>query len=342
MTEPTDGLVAKSRAQVLNLIDFLSAYDAQRNPPVRRLEDHGMFRLAGTTLPDHAAVRVRANEQVWLSVDFIDLPPVPAPPSEISALLVDGANITAAAEPELIPPPEPAVPVETADDAAAAPDEQAPSEAETQQAWAVRSQQAQAWIDATWRPWSAQWQSAQAVKQLHRSLFEQRERLALDRDAVELVWGFGRLRWTSGDDDERTVVDHPLLTVPVEIEAAQGSEHLGVRPAGPLEVEGRPLIGLDVHDRSGYSVIRQTVAGDPIDPWLDSDRDEVLRRWSARWTTRAISSPLARRARIMPRSTTVGRCSCVAGCRTPKVSCKQCAGCTSTTWNPFRRRCDRC
>lgn len=47
MTEPTEGLVAKSRAQVLNLIDFLSAYDAQRNPPVRRLEDHGMFRPAG-------------------------------------------------------------------------------------------------------------------------------------------------------------------------------------------------------------------------------------------------------------------------------------------------------
>jgi hypothetical protein len=45
-----------------------------------------------------------------------------------------------------------------------------------------------------------------------------------------------------------------------------------------LEVEGRPLIGLDVHDRSGYTVIRQTVAGDPIDPWLDSDRDDILRR----------------------------------------------------------------
>ena len=340
MTEPTEGLVAKSRAQVLNLIDFLSAYDAQRNPPVRRLEDHGMFRLAGTTLPDHPAVRVRPTEQVWLAVDFIDLPTVPLPPSEIAAHFVDGATVTAAVEPQLIPPPELATQVETTDATPAA-DEQTRSDAETQQAWIRRSQEAQAWIDAIWRPWSAQWKSAQAVKQLHRNLFEQRERLALDRDAVELVWGFGRLRWTS-DDDQRTVVDHPLLTVPVEIEAAQGSEHLGVRPAGPLEVEGRPLIGLDVHDRSGYSVIRQTVAGDPIDPWLDSDRDEVLRRWSARWTTRAISSPLARRARIMPRSTTVGRCSCVAGCRTPKVSCKQCAGCTSTTWNPFRRRCDRC
>ena len=276
MTEPTEGLVAKSRAQVLNLIDFLSAYDAQRNPPVRRLEDHGMFRLAGTTLPDHPAVRVRPTEQVWLAVDFIDLPTVPLPPSEIAAHFVDGATVTAAVEPQLIPPPELAMQVETTDATPAA-DEQTRSDAETQQAWIRRSQEAQAWIDAIWRPWSAQWKSAQAVKQLHRNLFEQRERLALDRDAVELVWGFGRLRWTS-DDDQRTVVDHPLLTVPVEIEAAQGSEHLRVRPAGPLEVEGRPLIGLDVHDRSGYTVIRQTVAGDPIDPWLDSDRDDILRR----------------------------------------------------------------
>ena len=43
-------------------------------------------------------------------------------------------------------------------------------------------------------------------------------------------------------------------------------------------MEGRPLIGLDVHDRAGYTVIRQTVAGDPIDPWLESDRDDLLRR----------------------------------------------------------------
>jgi hypothetical protein len=262
MTESTDGLVAKSRAQVLNLIDFLSAYDAQRNPPVRRLEDHGMFRLAGTTLPEHPEVRMRPTDQVWLAVDFIDLPTVRLPPEQIAAHFVDGARVTAAVEPQLIPPPELAMQVETTDATPAA-DEQTRSDAETQQ-WERRSQEAQAWIDATWRPWSTRWKSEQAVKQLHRNLFEQRERLALDRDAVELVWGFGRLRWTC-DDDQRTVVDHPLLTVPVEIEAAQGSEHLRVHPAGPLEVEGRPLIGLDVHDRSGYTVIRQTVAGNPID-----------------------------------------------------------------------------
>ena len=105
MTQPIDGLTGKSRAQVLNLIDFLSAYDAQRNPPVRKIEDHGMFRVAGNNLPDHPAVRVRPSEQVWLAVDFIDLPPVPAPPEEVGAVLVDAAAITAQAEPQLIPPP---------------------------------------------------------------------------------------------------------------------------------------------------------------------------------------------------------------------------------------------
>ena len=44
----------------------------------------------------------------------------------------------------------------------------------------------------------------------------------IDRDAVELVWGFGRLRWTDESDDNHATVDHPLLTVPVEIDTAAG------------------------------------------------------------------------------------------------------------------------
>ena len=151
MTEPTEGLAPKSRAQVLNLIDFLSAYDAQRNPPVRRLEEHGMFRLAGKTLPDHRAVRVRPTEQVWLAADFIDLPAVPLPPNEIAAQLVDGATVTAAVEPQLIPPPDPPMQVENTDGGTSASDEPIRSDAETPQL-EPRSQETQAWIDATWRP----------------------------------------------------------------------------------------------------------------------------------------------------------------------------------------------
>ena len=277
MTQPTDSPAATSRAQVLNFIDFLSAYDAQRNPPIRKIDDYGMFRLAGNSLPDHPAVRVRAADETWLAVDFIDLPPAPEPAPAIAELLAKKAEITAEAEPQLIPPPRPLTPLESSD--GQEPNaEQTRAAEQARQEWAQRTQPARDSIETTWRPWSAQWKTAHAVKQLHRNLFEQRERLVIDRDAVELVWGFGRLRWTDGTDDKLTTVDHPLLTVPVEIDAVQGSEHLQVRPAGPLEVEGRPLIGLDVHDRSGYSVIRQSVAGEPIDPWLESDRDDLLRR----------------------------------------------------------------
>ena len=275
MTQPTDRAASTYRAQVLNLIDFLSAYDAQRNPPIRKIEDHGMFRLAGTSLPDHPAVRVRPTDETWLAVDFIDLPPVPEPAPAITELLADQTRITAEADPQLIPSPTPPT---TRDGQQEPTAEQTRAAEQARQEWQQRTQPAQDWIETIWRPWSEHWKTAHAVKQLHRNLFEQRERLAIDRDAVELVWGFGRLRWTDGTGDKHTSVDHPLLTVPVEIDAVQGSEHLQVRPAGPLEVEGRPLIGLDVHDRSGYSVIRQTVAGDPIDPWLESDRDDLLRR----------------------------------------------------------------
>lgn len=279
MTQPRMGEAGGVRGQVLNVIDFLSAYDAQRNPPIRRVEDHAMFRLVGATLPDHPTVRVRPTDDLWLSVDFLDLPSQPAVPDDVAGLLLNGNSLSAGTEPELIPRPETAA--ET--DVEPAPVALRPTTADDDQSaekhWAEKADPARSWIDKIWRPWSADWQAVQAVKKLHRALFEQRERLALDRDAVELVWGFGRLRWTDQDGDgPATVVDHPLLTVPVEIDAAHGTEQLQVRPAGPLQVEGRLLIGLDVHDRAGYTAIRQTIAGDPIDPWLVQDRDDVLRR----------------------------------------------------------------
>ncbi|MET0864295.1 MAG: AAA domain-containing protein, partial [Nakamurella sp.] len=273
MAQPT-GEHADARAQVLNVIDFLSAYDAQRNPPIRRLEDHKLYRLAGSTLPAHPAVRVRPTEDVWLSVDFLDLPTEPVVPEHVSEMLAMGMTLSPDFEPELIQPPEPPPDLE--------PDSEMPIAIVGPPAddeWVNRVAPARSWIDDVWRPWSAQWHAVQEVKQLHRNLFEQRERLALDRDVVELVWGFGRLRWTDQEAaGPPTVVDHPLLTIPVEIDAAHGSEQLQVRPSGALEVESRLLIGLDVHDRNGYTAIRQTIAGDPIDPWIEQDRDDVLRR----------------------------------------------------------------
>jgi hypothetical protein len=133
---------AKSRDQALNLIDFLSAYDAHRHPPARRVAYHGMFRLAQAALLVHPAVQVRPDEDTWLAVEFVDLPPVPVVLPQVADLLVDANAITATAEPQLIPPPEPATNGE-------------PIELLTDAQRAEHTAPARAWIESTWRPWSA-------------------------------------------------------------------------------------------------------------------------------------------------------------------------------------------
>ncbi|MBM9466458.1 AAA domain-containing protein [Nakamurella leprariae] len=255
-----------ARDQALNLIDYLAAYESHRHPSVRRIADHGLFRLAESSLPVHEAVRIHPDESRWLTVDFIDLPAAPEPPDDVAAVLVDGASISPAVAPHLQPPPEHA-PDRDPDEVAAAEDE-----------WAGRTAPALAWIDEVWRPWSVVWGLAQQVKDLHRNLFEQHERLAVDRDSVELVWGFGHLRWTDMTAQPAEVVDHPLLSVPVEVAIDRRTSTITVTPAGGVEVDDRVVRGLDVHDRAGFTAIRQAVVEQAIDPWNETERDELLRR----------------------------------------------------------------
>ena len=78
-----------------------------------------------------------------------------------------------------------------------------------------------------WEPFAARWGEVVAAKTLHRDLFQQREYLATDRDSVELVWGFGRLCWRH----DGVVIDHPLVTIPVEVEQDKVTQRIRVCPA---------------------------------------------------------------------------------------------------------------
>ncbi|MET3808545.1 very-short-patch-repair endonuclease [Nakamurella sp. UYEF19] len=275
------------RAQVLNMIDFLSAYDARRNPPVRDIADYRLFRLGDLDLPEHGAVRVRGDENTWLAVDFLDLPAVPVPPDAIARAFVGGSTIDPLVRPELIPAPElpesPEAEISTAlidnaqptDTAEESGSESSDSPLDEEQAeYQAMAAMARTWIDDIWQPWAAIWTATAAVKKVHRDLFEQRDLLVTDRDSVELVWGFGRLLWRSAGQ----LVSHPLLTVPVEIDVVPGSEQVRVRPSGAVEVESRFLQGLEIHDRPGFNAIRQAVASDGAEVWLGDDLDDLVRR----------------------------------------------------------------
>ena len=132
---------------------------------------------------------------------------------------------------------------------------------------------AEEWIVAVWEPFAARWAEVSAAKTLHRDLFLQRELLARDRESVELVWGFGRLRWEA----DGAVLDHPLVTIPVEVEQDDATQRIRVCPAGAPEVEARCLAALSLADRAGFMSIRQSVNDDGLDPWDGPALEGVLR-----------------------------------------------------------------
>jgi hypothetical protein len=112
-------------------------------------------------------------------------------------------------------------------------------------------------------PFAARRGEATAAKALHRDLFRQRELVATGRESLELVWGFGRLRWRPGGE----LVDHPLICVPVEVEQDRATQRIRVYPAGAPEVEARCLAALSLADRAAFMSLRQSVSDEGADLW---------------------------------------------------------------------------
>ncbi|HUY51126.1 MAG TPA: hypothetical protein VMV92_36390 [Streptosporangiaceae bacterium] len=260
---PTTG--AAERARTLSLIDFLADYDARRNPPVYDIKKYGLFLLRDTDLPEVPGVRLSPAEQAWLTVDFLDLPPRPEVPGELVALLGDSATVSPHVRPELRTTPDAAEP----GGPEPRPEPDMPGIVPDPDLIAAAGE----WIADVWEPFAGRWAEVSATKTLHRDLFQQRERLATDRESVELVWGFGRLRWKHDGE----LIDHPLLCIPVEVEQDEVTQRIRVCPAGAPEVEARCLGGLSLADRAGFMSVRQEVNDEGSDLWDADALQELLR-----------------------------------------------------------------
>lgn len=254
MAERSTDDSAAARRGVLQLLDFLAAYDALRHPPVRTIDEYGLYRLRSERFPRVDGVRLTPGGESWLTVEFVDLPARPACPPELEAVLGPPK--------EIVPDRPPALPV-LADDA-------------TEHDMALLAA-ANEWIDTAWKSWAQRHREALVVKGLHRDLFEQRELMATARETYELVWGFRRVRWQPSDEES---VDHPLLTVPVEVDLDETTNALSVRPASAVEVEALYLAGLPLVDRARFNTIRSSVATDEgaTDPWDAEATTELARR----------------------------------------------------------------
>jgi len=268
----TQAVSVPGTARVLQLIEFLSAFDAQKNPPVQNIADYRLWSLRDRSLPHHPAVKLDPAGLYWLGVDLVQLDPAPKPPARVATYFADYPQIRADLRPrprareldaQAVDGPE----VDDAADAATKPMVVDPLQTE-----------AEVWVSEVWKPWSKKWLLDRKVKDLHRDLFEQRDRLATDRDTYEIVWGFGRFRLTTQSGDK---LDHPVLTIPVEVELDQKTRRVCVKPEGAFALETLFLAGVDIHDRAGLRTLDSTIADDPgsVGAWDEEAMTGLLRRY---------------------------------------------------------------
>lgn len=255
---------SEERSRTLSLIGFLADYDARRNPPVYDIGRYGLFLLRDADLPEVPGVRLSPAGAAWLSADFVDLPSVPPVPDELVPLLGDSSRVSPHTRPVITRMS--ASPGNGLSAGSPGPGGDPDPDPELVSA-------AERWIVESWEPFAARWAEVSAAKALHRDLFQQRDLLTRDRESVELVWGFGRLLW----DHDGAVIDHPMLTIPVEVEYDDKSQRIRVCPAGAPEVEARCLAGLPLADRAGLMSIRQSVNDEGADLWDSPTLTGLLR-----------------------------------------------------------------
>ena len=248
-----------SEQRVLKLIDFLSAYDAQRHPAVHDIAVENLYRLDEKSLPIGDGVRLTPSVETWLSVEFVTLPSTPRP--EGAAAQGITGEIGPFEAPSLV----------QFEDFSESPEDPSPEELRRQR---ESIEAARRWIEIVWEPWARAYRQAQRTKALYRNLFEQEARVANERDIVELVWGFGMLHW---DTEGGTRISHPLLAIPVEISIDDTDQTLRVRPEGALELQIQCLDDVEVRDRQGLLAVRDALANNQDDPWAD-DTSDLFRR----------------------------------------------------------------
>lgn len=251
MEEPSD-LVSESQKRALSLLDFLEAFHRRRYPPVRDIAQYGDFRVRKQELPTVPGVTLSQGGSRWLTLKLVAHPAAPELPAELIEY-VENHQVYAQASPKI-----------RADDGDA--DERL-----------IAQEVLDEWIAEVWDPWSEKWRQIERGRAFYKNVFDLRARVERDREALELVWGFGRLQWTCESED----IDHPLLTVPIEIDHNRTDGSLSFVPAGAVTVEYAFLTDLPVADRVGYLNRRRSAEEIELDPWngetIASEYEGLLR-----------------------------------------------------------------
>ncbi|MCF0093091.1 AAA domain-containing protein [Micromonospora sp. MH99] len=245
-----------------SLVDYLMAVRAQMEKPARTVPQTDAFWQHDLPAHPDCQVGVSSDGSSWLRVG---LPPAPKQlraPAEFGPYL--------------------AGPLSYESDPRLAGDE------ETVEHLRTRFEQ---WREREWRPWAEQARRAEAVRRLHRSLFDLKHRIDMNAATHELVWGHGVLRM----DVVGNRVQYPLVVTPVAIEFDADRSMIRVVPQGAGRLQTDPLTGLDERYLSQLLALAGSGGQLDLDVWDDFARqeflDRALRRLGHDPTVRAADAP---------------------------------------------------
>ncbi|MFG2058587.1 AAA domain-containing protein [Micromonospora sp. NPDC048930] len=245
-----------------SLVDYLMAVRAQMEKPARTVPQADAFWQHQLPVHVDCQVGVSADDGSWLR---IGLPPAPKQlraPAEFSPYLA--GPLSYESEPRLA------------------------GDEETVEHLRTRFEQ---WRERDWRPWAEQARRTEAVRKLHRSLFDLMHRVDMNAASQELVWGHGVLSTDVGANR----VQYPLVVTPVAIEFDADRSMIRVVPQGAGRLQTDPLTGLDERYLSQLLALAGSGGQLDLDVWDDFTRleflERALRRLGLDPTVRAADAP---------------------------------------------------
>lgn len=228
-----------TREQLGSLISYLRDLHALRNPPIRNIADHGALRLDPQRSNGLPGVSLQPGGDVWLTADLLVPPTEPDLPGHLLELAV----------PRLVAGDRP-VP-----------------RADTDEVGRTRLEQ---WNAAEWDTWKQRYDDVERSRRFYLELFSARDQIEADGAGLELVWGFGPVRWREHG------VDHPLFTVRLEIEYLADVARLELRPSRPLRAETEVLTGLPLVAQRQLFDAMVEIEESENDPWQREFEPDVL------------------------------------------------------------------
>ncbi len=251
-----------------NLVEFLvRAYCLER--PVREIEKYEIVRWE-RDLPEGEGCRLfseEAPEGAWLTVKKQRIPDPPNPPPEVSGWL------KGTWKDPFKPPEVEQVMIEFAGKNSLF--ELLKTDEQSNENISIemfdnnpqRVRRWQKWLKEEWEPWAREAAPKKKVQELYNQLFLLKQRLDLEQENLELVWGHGMFYLRLGEERIR----HPVLTTRLTVEFDEKAGVITIAPATtilgrvPTVPETWFLEGLNlpIADREKFAALR----GEFVDPW---------------------------------------------------------------------------